>query len=136
QVLLDLAAQGPRELVDELQPLGSLLFRNALGLEMGQDLGERQLLTVAGEHERAHLLAVPLIAHGYDGRFLYLRMTSEDLLDLAGGDVLPAADDDVLLSVGDHEVTVLGEPPDVAGVEPSALVERPRVQRRAHVAAE
>ena len=43
----------------------------------------------------------------------------EHRLDLAGRDVLAAADDQVLLAAGDEQVAVLVQVADVAGVQPA-----------------
>ncbi len=52
------------------------------------------------------------------------RMHLQDPLDLAGKDVFPADNDDVLLPAGDRQETVGVDPADVAGVEPAAFVYR------------
>ena len=48
----------------------------------------------------------------------------EPLLDLDAVDVLAAADDHVLLAVGDEEEALVVEVADVAGVEPAVGVDR------------
>src|SRR5262245_51660110 len=47
-------------------------------------------------------------------------MLLEHALDFAGGDVLAAADDEVLGAAGDVEIAVVVHPADVARVEPAA----------------
>jgi hypothetical protein len=56
-ILLDLAAGGHRELAHDLQALGELLARELVALEEGDDLGEREALTFARDHDRARPLA-------------------------------------------------------------------------------
>ena len=46
--LLDLAAGGHRELADDLEPLGELLPGDFLGLEIPDDLGQRERLARPG----------------------------------------------------------------------------------------
>src|SRR5262245_31426691 len=46
-------------------------------------------------------------------------MIFQAVLDLAGGDVLAAADDQILLAAGDEEVAILVDPSEVAGVQPA-----------------
>ena len=60
----------------------------------------------------------------------------QQLLDLRRAHVLAAADDDVLLAIGDREVAVGVEHADVAGHEPTVGRERLRGQRRVGVADE
>ena len=66
-----------------------------------------------------------------DGRDVgHRRVQGEQVFDLLRGDVLAAADDHVLLAVGDRQVAVGVEPPDVAGAEPTAGEERVGIERR------
>ena len=60
----------------------------------------------------------------------------QDLFDFQRADVFAAANDDVGLAVGDGEVAVVVDDPDVAGVVPAVVVERPRGQRRVGIAEE
>jgi hypothetical protein len=48
----------------------------------------------------------------------------QGLFDLQRADVLAAADDDVGFAVGDGQVTVVVENPDVTGVVPALVIER------------
>jgi len=63
-------------------------------------------------------------------------MAGQHLLHFAGRDVLPAPDDDVLDSIGDHEVAVLVETGQIAGAEPGGMDERVGVGRRVLVTEE
>ena len=60
----------------------------------------------------------------------------QDVLDLAGGDVLGVADDDVLQPAGDGDVAGVGDDAEVAGAEVALLVERVGVERGVGVAQE
>jgi len=53
------------------------------------------------------------------------RVLVEDLLDLAGVDVVPASDDQVFSPVDDEVVTVLVDPCQIAGAEPAVRDGRP-----------
>ena len=54
----------------------------------------------------------------------------QQVLDLLGRDVLALADDDVLQTAGEHDVTVVAEVADVAGAEVAVGVEGLGGQRR------
>jgi hypothetical protein len=88
--------------------------------EMRADDGQVDVGARAGHHEGAHLLAQERIRGRADGRFGDVGMQDQKVLDLTGGDVLPAPDDDVLLAVGDDQVPVGVEAADIAGPEPAA----------------
>src|SRR5436853_449855 len=64
-------------------------------------------------------LAQSLVGQADGGHVEDGGVLGEHVLHLLGGDVLPAADDDVLLAVGDREVAVAIQPADVAGAEPA-----------------
>ena len=59
---------------------------------------------------RAHLLAERVVRDPDHGRLGDRRMLVQDLLDLPRVDVVPAADDQLLLAVHDEEVAVLVDP--------------------------
>ena len=63
-------------------------------------------------------------------------MLGEHVFDLAGRDVLAAADDDVLHAVGDRQEAVGVETPLVAGAEPTPVDERLVIERLVPVAEE
>src|SRR5205814_9300455 len=68
-------------------------------------------------------LAQALGRSGHDGGLGHPGETEQELLDLGGADVLASADDDVLLAVGDGEVALVVEHPDVPGDVPAAVDE-------------
>ena len=65
------------------------------------------------------LLAEALVRDAEHGGLGHRGVLVDDLLDLAGVDVEPAADDQVLLAVHDGEVAVGVDGADVAGGEPA-----------------
>ena len=71
-------------------------------------------------HEGLGPLAPFLVRDGHHRALHHRRMPGHALLDLDGGDVLAARDDDVLLAIAQLDVAVGVPDPDVAGVEPSA----------------
>src|SRR5690349_13894937 len=78
--------------------------------------------TCAGlQHDRGHHALAPAgIRHADHGRLADLRQLVDDALDLGRRDVLAAADDHVLLAVGQVQETVVVEMADVARAEPLA----------------
>ena len=73
-----------------------------------------------GRHDHAnHGLAPSLIGLADHRRSGHGRVAAQRVLDLAGGHVLAARDDDVLLPIDDVEHPVLVESADIAGVQPS-----------------
>ena len=58
-----------------------------------------------------------------DGAVAHMRVFDEDVLDLGGGDVLPAADDRVVGAAADEQVAVGVEVGHVAGGKPAVGVE-------------
>src|SRR5215472_16239711 len=142
-VLLDLAAGGHGELGDDLEPLGKLVARELLPLEIGGDLTQGERLPFAGNHHGAAALNEPRVGHGHDGHADDLRMRVEKILHLDHGDILAAADDDVLASPGDRDVTVTVQGGAIARLEPAvprvavggelrALVVADELERAAH----
>ena len=89
----------------------------------------------ARDHERADLLAHDRVGHRDARGFGDVGMGHEQRLDLLGGDVLAAADDDVLQPVDDREVLAVVHR-EVAGAEPAAVDERVGVERGVEVADE
>ena len=69
--------------------------------------------------DRLDLLAELGMGHADHGGVEHLGVGDEAVLDLDAVDVLAAADDHVLLAVGDEEVAVGVDLADVAGVEPA-----------------
>ena len=73
-------------------------------------------------HERAAALAEARIGRADDRDLGDAGHAQQLLLDLDRAHVLAAADDDVLLAVGDREEAVVVEHTDVAGHEPAVGV--------------
>ena len=74
-------------------------------------------------HEHRGVLTEPRVGRRDDRALGDAGDPGDQLLDLLRADVLAAADDDVLLAVGDREATVLVEHADVAGRVPTVGVE-------------
>jgi hypothetical protein len=93
----------------------------------------RRCGAVGGHHERHHRLT-PLGVGPADDRHLpHAGVAQQRLFDLAGVDVHPAADDQVLRPVAQREVAVDVEAADVAGVQPPPATSR-RTRRGCPVA--
>src|SRR6266542_5419539 len=118
-VPLDLPAGRHGELRDDLDALGKLVARQLMGVEERHDLGERDRLAVARDHDRARALPEARIGHAHDGHAGDLGMRVEQVLHLDDRDVLAAADDQVLGAPGDGEVAVAVERAPVARLEPA-----------------
>src|SRR3954471_9975928 len=122
--LLHLARRRAREVVDEPELLGPLLAGEAGGGEVrphrlqvdGRGAGKQP-------HERTPVLSEPCVRRGDDRGLRHPGYAQEQLLDLGGAHVLTAPDDDVLLPVGDREVTLLVEHADVATHVPAVVDE-------------
>src|SRR4051794_21906624 len=80
------------------------------------------------------MLAEPFVRRGDHGDLGDAGELGKQLFDLRCADVLAAADDDVLLAVGDGEVAAPAAPAAVFCVVPTVVVER--VQRRVDIAGE
>ncbi|VTR67498.1 conserved hypothetical protein [Desulfosarcina cetonica] len=72
-----------------------------------------------GHHEGLGHLAPFGVGHRYHGHFHDIRMAVEDVFHLDGGDVFPAADDDVFLAVHDLDVVVRVHHRQITAVEPT-----------------
>src|SRR6266508_3831198 len=118
-ILLDLTARGHGELGDDLQALGELLLRELLGVEVGDELVERDRLARPRDHEGAGALLEPRVGHGDDRHAGDLGMGEQQVLHLRDGDVLAPADDQILRASGDGEVAFAVERGAVAGLEPA-----------------
>src|SRR4051812_39342601 len=126
--LLHLAGRGPREVVDDAHVLRPLDPCQPRARQMGTHALEthtrsRCLRPGQHPHERARVLAHALVGRGHDRRLGHTRHVQQLLLDLRGADVLAAPDDDVLLAVGDREVPVVVDDPDVARDIPAVVDE-------------
>src|SRR5260221_6657921 len=60
--------------------------------------------TLFRSHASAHLLAQIRIGHRHTGDVLHRGMREDQILDLLGADLLPAAVDEVLLPAFDHVI--------------------------------
>src|SRR5207244_1593359 len=74
------------------------------------------------------------VRHADDRCVLDRGVLLEDALDLAGSNVLAAADDEVLRAAGDVQVPILVHPADVARVQPAAAHRLARLLAAAEVA--
>src|SRR3954447_6145787 len=99
-----LARSGAGEVGDAPQFLGPLLPRDARTREMfGNRREVERVDTVREPHERARVLAQPVVGRGDDRDLGDLRQRRDRAFDLRRREVLAAADDDVLQTVGDRE---------------------------------
>ena len=120
--LLDLAGDGHRELVDDLDVARDLVVGDAAAAELpqrvGVDVGAR-----SQPDPRHQLLAVAVVGHADHLDVLDVGVGVEELLDLPRVDVLAAADDHVLDPPDDVHVAVVGHHREVAGVHPAVGVD-------------
>src|ERR1700722_10397563 len=79
--------------------------------------------TVPQNGERDHVLAEIPVRHPYRRRLQYRRMPFQNFVNLLGGDVHSAFDNQFLRAANDEEVTVLIPIGEVASEEPAASVE-------------
>ena len=135
-VLADLARGSPRQLVHQRHHLGGLLPGGSGRGEVLPGLLDIEGEPGAGDDHRADALAERRVGHRDDRHVRHRGVGDQQVLDLLGRDVLPAADDDVLEPVGDREVPAGVDPADVPGAEPAAGQERGLVQRLVGVAGE
>src|SRR5579871_2574438 len=91
---------------------------------MGDELVRVNRLERADDDRRDNLFAVDRIGQTKDGRLGDGRMAEENLLDLAGIDVVAAGNDQLPRPTRDREVPVVTPPAQIAGVEPAVAVER------------
>ena len=121
--LLDLSEGRHRQARDEVPLVRRLLAREAaLGQERRQLVARDGRTGLGGDDERGGHLAVAFVRSGDDRRFGHGGMGDEDVLDVAGRELLAAAVDDVLDPPGDR-ASALVDDADVAGVEPALLVD-------------
>src|SRR5262244_2326354 len=123
-VFLDLARRCHGELADDLESLREFVASQLPGVEVGDELGERDDLTRLRDHEGAGALDQTRIGHRDDGHVLDLRMSVEQVFNLGHRDVLATPNDQVLDATRDRQVTVDVEHRAVSGPEPA--VERVR----------
>src|SRR5215212_767877 len=126
--LLHLAGRGPRDLA-EFHGDRALEVRQVLTAE-GDELLRRRPLSRLEGHERLWPLTPEVVRDGDDGALEDGGMGAEGVLDLDGGDVLAAGDDDVLLPISQLDGAVRvhdGEVPRVKPATPKRLRRRRRV---------
>src|SRR5438132_4507305 len=123
---------GPEDLLVELADAGLRNLRDELDAVGEPPLGEARLevrAELVGGHRRALLhddeshgpLAPFRVGHADHRRLEHRRVRHQCVLQLDRGDPLAAGLDDVLRAVGELEVPVFVDGPDVAGAEPSVL---------------
>ena len=85
------------------------------------EVGERQVLAALTRNDAgADPFAEPLVRRCDDGKLADPGVAEQPVLDLRRGDVLAAADDELLAAPGDLEEPGLVDPRHVAGAEPAA----------------
>jgi len=117
-VLLNLAGCGLRKLVDEPPGPRDLVRGQTFSTELRQfllgDLMPRLDLDKSDGHFAPVAIRNPDDRSSHDGG-----MGVENVLDLAGIDILAAADDHVLAPALNAAISVLVETPQIAGVKPA-----------------
>src|SRR5260221_14792400 len=83
--------------------------------------------TLFRSHASAHLLAQIRIGHRHTGDVLHRGMREDQILDLLGADLLPAAVDEVLLPAFDHVIARRVQAHQVAGTVEAVGRELPRI---------
>src|SRR5438477_13204913 len=116
--LLELAGGGAGQLGSELDRRRALEV-GQVGAAVLDELGLGGLGACFEDDQGLDRLAPLLVGDADDADLGHGRMREHPVLDLDRRDVLAAADDDVLLAVGDSEVALVVEGPTVAGVEPA-----------------
>src|SRR4029453_7176715 len=100
---------------------GELVTRELLAFQVRGDLGQGEGLALTGDYHGAAALDEPGGGYGQDGHPGELGMRVEKVLDLDHGNILAAADDDVLRATRDRDVAVAVEGGAVARLEPAAF---------------
>src|ERR1700722_1303436 len=119
---LDLAGDGHREFVDELDVARHLVVGDAIAAE-GLDLLLVDVFARTKPDPGAYFLAVAVVGHADHLHVLDFRMAVEKLLDLARIDVLAAADDHVLDAPDDVAIAFRVDGGEVAGVHPARRID-------------
>src|SRR6266850_2738957 len=120
--LLDLAGDRHRKLAHEADVLRHVVMSDLVRTETAHGLGVAVLLGPEFD-PGTHHLAVAGIRNAKDLRLLHLGMSIEKLLNLTRGDVLSAADDQILHPPDDLAVPLIIEGGQVSGVHPAALID-------------
>ena len=116
---LDLAAWRARQVGQDFQPFGDVLDGDLLLFQEGDHLIEGQRCVLAQTDEGAGAFAEARIGIADNGGGLDGGMLEQQALDLDYGDVLTAANDDVLGAPDDADISVGIHPGDVAGFQTS-----------------
>ena len=120
--LVDLADRRQRHRVDDMDRLGA---RGAFA-DLALGVGQQGLFVDRGTGLELHIghrqLAGVRVGAAHRGGERDLRMPVQRLLDRGRIDVVPAADDQLLLAAGQPEVTVRVLAAEIAGIEPAPLV--------------
>src|SRR5581483_9250250 len=115
--LADLADVVGRQRVRPQPPRGRHLEVGEVpGGEVPQ-LGDRDRAAGVDDHGGGHDLAEVGLGPAADGHLPDGGVLEQDVLDVGGGDVLAAADDEVLQPAGDEQIAVGVDVADVAGVD-------------------
>src|SRR5205809_2005865 len=112
--LLNLAACGQWELVDELNVSGNLKVRNT-SLAKLLELDRSDLRPRFELHRSGNFLPVLVARDSVHGHVAHRRMRSQVFLDLLRVDVLPSTDDHVLDSARDHTIAIRVHDAQIAG---------------------
>src|SRR5262245_7681988 len=115
-VFVELAVVVPGQRLGELDPAGTLVVRDALATpldELGSQ-GVRRLDAGLRLDHGNHDLAPIVVGDAHHADVAHCRMADEHRLDLGRVDVHAAADDEVGAAVGEEQVAVVVDVPDVA----------------------
>src|SRR5882724_13284821 len=113
--LADLAGDGHGELLDDLDVAGDFVAGEFAVGELADGVGGEWFGAGAHPDPGAQLFAVLGVRDADDLGVEHVGVGVEDLLDLAGVEVLPTADDHVLDPAGDAQVTLGVHDRQVAG---------------------
>ena len=123
QELLDLAARGPREVLDPCSSSGHFCRATPPPSKCARTSSSVGMSCPSLMRRTAAVLTETGVRRGHHDRLGHGGHAQQHLLDLERADVLAAADDDVGLAVGDGQVAVVVEDADVTGVVPAVVVE-------------
>lgn len=121
------------QLGQDAKPLRRLLFSDASqrgNIRAVHRAMERHRARARGTRARPRPSARPPGGYRIDD----LRMRNEQRFNLFRGNIFAAADDDVLLAVGNEKIAVVGGAANVAGAIPAPRQKHAFVQRRAGIA--
>ena len=118
---LDFAAGGSREHLDQFEFLRQIGLRHTGVHQVFDHRLEGEVGPRFGLNEGATSLAEALVRHGDEGDVLDCGMAIYLLFDLDDGNILAAADNDVLGATNDANVAVGVDPGEVARLEPIVI---------------